>query len=126
MQMDARERYHDFVAYDASISLRIRESDELKTPSDWEFIKHVKNSTELIFISVHPLCEVVAGLQLGINLRGVHALVLGKILGILPLEELFAILGHWLTSKMAVGGRLLVLWLPKQVKQQWRLGGNQS
>merc|ERR1719223_2668049 len=61
--------------------------------------------------SIHPLCEVVAGLQLSCNLLRAHALVLGQILGILPLEKLEAILCIRLTPKVAIGSCLLVLGL---------------
>merc|ERR1712098_738701 len=58
--------------------------------------------------SVNPLCEIVAGLQLCLHLRRVHALVFGQVLGILPLEELHAILCIRLTSKVAIGSGILV------------------
>merc|ERR1712139_741358 len=61
--------------------------------------------------SIHPLCEVVAGLKCSIDLSRVHAFVLGQILSIFPLEELHAVLGLWLTSEVAVGGSLLILGL---------------
>merc|ERR1712099_154996 len=63
--------------------------------------------------SVHPFCEVVAGLQCTIHLCRSHALVLRQIFGVLPLEEFDPVLGHGLTSKMAISRRLLVLGLPK-------------
>merc|ERR1719254_237944 len=68
--------------------------------------------------SVHPFCEVVAGLQCGIHLSRCHALVLGQIFGVLPLEEFDAVLGHRLTSKMAISRRLLVLGLPKSERHR--------
>merc|ERR1719424_2291660 len=58
--------------------------------------------------SVDPLCEVVAGLKLSGNLLRVHALVLGQVLRILPLEKLHAILGIRLTPKVAIGCSVLV------------------
>merc|ERR1719375_2009625 len=61
--------------------------------------------------SVNPLGEVVAGLQLGLDLGRVHGLVFRQVLGILPLEELDAIFRFWLASKVAVSSSLLVLWL---------------
>jgi len=64
--------------------------------------------------SVNPLREVVAGLQLRLNLGRIHGLVLGQVLGILPLEELDAIFCFWLASKVAVSSSLLVLWLSQR------------
>jgi len=63
--------------------------------------------------SINPLGEVVGPFQLSTDLVCAHALVLAKILGVLPLEELHTILGDWLTSEMAVSSRLLILGLPK-------------
>jgi len=65
-------------------------------------------------ISINPLGEVVAGLECGLDLSRVHALVLAQVLGVLPLKELHAVLGLWLTSKVAVGSSLLILRLPKR------------
>ena len=67
--------------------------------------------SQKINASIHPLCEIVAGLQLGLDLRTVHGLVLGQVLGILPLEELDAVLCVWLAPKVAIGGSLLVFGL---------------
>merc|ERR1711972_1168339 len=50
--------------------------------------------------SVNPLCQVVAALERRRHLLGRHALVLGHVLGVLPLEELDAVLGVWLTAKV--------------------------
>merc|ERR1719161_1324646 len=47
----------------------------------------------------------------------VHALVLGQIFGVLPLEELDTILGNRLTSKVTVGCSLLVLGLTESKRQ---------
>mmetsp|Transcript_69582 Transcript_69582/g.161217 ORF Transcript_69582/g.161217 Transcript_69582/m.161217 type:complete len:213 (-) Transcript_69582:91-729(-) len=59
--------------------------------------------------SVHPFGQIVAALQLCSDLRRGHVLVLGQVLGVLPFEELDAVLGHGLTAKVAVGRSLLVL-----------------
>merc|ERR1712070_670021 len=66
-----------------------------------------------ISISVNPLGEVVAGLELSLHLSRIHSLVLGEVLGILPLEELDAVLGLRLAAKVAVCCSLLVLWFPQ-------------
>merc|ERR1712232_395775 len=60
---------------------------------------------------VNPLLQVVAGLQGSSDLGSVIASILGQILGVLPLEELDAILGVWLAAKVAVCSSHLVLWL---------------
>ena len=57
---------------------------------------------------VHPLREVRAALQRSIHLSRAHGLVLRQVLGVLPLEELDAILGDRLTAEVAVSRRLLV------------------
>merc|ERR1719172_342853 len=59
--------------------------------------------------SVHPLGEVVARFQCSIDLRRVHGLVLGQILGILPFEELDTILSVRLAAKVAICSSLLIL-----------------
>ena len=41
--------------------------------------------------SIHPLGQVVAGLQLRLHFSRLHSLVLGQVFGILPLKELHAI-----------------------------------
>merc|ERR1712194_580073 len=64
--------------------------------------------------SIHPLREVVACLQLSLNLIRVHALVLRQILGVLPLEELHAILCIRLTPKVAIGSSLLIFGLAQR------------
>merc|ERR1712176_374592 len=61
--------------------------------------------------SIHPLCEVVAGLQLSCNLLRAHAFVLGQVLGVLPLEKLQAILSIRFTPEVAIGSSLLVFGL---------------
>merc|ERR1719410_131846 len=61
--------------------------------------------------SVDPLGQIVAALQLRGDLRWCHRLELGQVLGVLPLEELDAILGDGLAPEVAIGRRLLVLWL---------------
>merc|ERR1711933_633560 len=61
--------------------------------------------------SIDPLGEVIAALQLRSDLCWRHRLELGQILGVLPLEKLDSFVGVWLTSEMAVGRGLLVLWL---------------
>merc|ERR1719263_1143972 len=61
--------------------------------------------------SVNPLREEVAALEGRGDLLRVHALVLGKVLGVLPLEELLAILGVGRAAEVAVRGGLLVLGL---------------
>jgi len=63
--------------------------------------------------SIHPLCQVVAALQLRGNLRRVHRLVLGQVLGVLPFEELDALLSIRLPAEVAIRRCLLVLWLAK-------------
>ena len=60
---------------------------------------------------VHPLREVCTALQRSIHLGRVHGRVLRQVLGVLPLEELDAILGDGLAAEVAVSRRLLVLWL---------------
>mmetsp|Transcript_10007 Transcript_10007/g.18591 ORF Transcript_10007/g.18591 Transcript_10007/m.18591 type:complete len:449 (-) Transcript_10007:108-1454(-) len=62
---------------------------------------------------VHPLREVGAALQGGIYLSSAHALVLGQILGVLPLEKLDALLCVCLATEVAICCSLLVLWLPE-------------
>merc|ERR1712054_528479 len=64
--------------------------------------------------SIHPLCEVVAGLESSGHLRRAHFGILGHVLGVLPLEVLSAILGVWCTSKVAIGCSLLILWLTQR------------
>merc|ERR1711959_839666 len=64
--------------------------------------------------SIHPLGEVVAGLELCVNLCRAHALVFGEVLRILPLEEFDAILGDCLAAEMAISSGLLVLGLAKR------------
>merc|ERR550532_3206738 len=59
--------------------------------------------------SIHPLRQVVAALELGEHLRGGHGGELRQVLGVLPLEELHAVLRHRLAAEVAVGGGLLVL-----------------
>merc|ERR1719410_2937787 len=59
--------------------------------------------------SVDPLGQIVAALQLRGDLRWCHRLELGQVLGVLPLEELDAILGDRLAPEVAVGRCLLVL-----------------
>merc|ERR1712228_1130207 len=59
--------------------------------------------------SIHPLRQVVAGLERRRNTLGVHVLVLRKVLGILPLEKLDAIFGVRLAPEMTVCRCLLVL-----------------
>merc|ERR1711935_437169 len=71
-------------------------------------------SSMTIKASVYPLGEVVTCLQRSLNLRRVHVFVLGHILRILPLKELHAILSVRLTSKVAIGSSLLVLWFTKR------------
>merc|ERR1712137_498156 len=61
--------------------------------------------------SIHPLRQEVAALECRRDLTGRHALVLGEILGVLPFEELDAVLCIGLTAEVAVGGGLLVLGL---------------
>merc|ERR1711972_497502 len=61
--------------------------------------------------SIHPFSEVVAAFESCRNFCRVHLCVFGNILGVLPLEELDAILCDRLTSKVAIGCSLLVLWL---------------
>jgi len=61
--------------------------------------------------SVNPLRQIVAALQCGSHLTAIHGSVLGEVLSVLPLEELDAILRHWLTAEVAVRSRLLVLGL---------------
>merc|ERR1719316_247631 len=75
--------------------------------------KAVQGKVQQSTCSVHPLCEVVAGLQRSINLLCVHRFVLGEVLGVLPLEEFDAILRHCLASEVAVGSTLLILGLSK-------------
>merc|ERR1712151_1125674 len=70
--------------------------------------------------SIHPLCEVIAGLQLSCNLLGAHALVLGQVLGVLPLEKLEAILSIRLTPKVAIGSCFLVLGLAQSKRHTKR------
>merc|ERR1711907_643401 len=67
--------------------------------------------------SVNPLGKVVAGLELSTDLLRVHALVLGQVLGVLPLEELLAILCVRLATKVAIGSGFLVLGLPQSKGQ---------
>merc|ERR1712028_252778 len=67
--------------------------------------------------SIHPLLQVVAGLELSLDLSTAHGLVLGQILGILPLKELLPILGLCLTAKVAISGGLLVLGLAESKRQ---------
>merc|ERR1712176_1334091 len=61
--------------------------------------------------SVDPLGQVVAGLERRRHLLRAHALVLGEVLCVLPLEELDAVLRVCLAAKMAISRGLLVLWL---------------
>merc|ERR1712099_189318 len=63
---------------------------------------------------VHPLGEVIASLQFSSDLCGIHRLVLGQVLGILPLEELDPILGVGFPAKVAISCRLLVLGFPQR------------
>merc|ERR1719215_927493 len=63
---------------------------------------------------VHPLRQVVAPLKLSGHLCRSHGLVLGQILGILPLEVLPALLGVGLPAEVAISCGLLVLWLAKR------------
>merc|ERR1711939_908395 len=60
---------------------------------------------------VNPLLQVVACLKSGSHLCAVHGGILGHVLGVLPLEELDAVLGVRSTAEVAVGSGLLVLWL---------------
>jgi len=64
--------------------------------------------------SVHPLGQVIAGLQRGGNLLGGHLPVLGDVLGVLPLEELHAVLCDWLAPEVAVRRGLLILRLTQR------------
>merc|ERR1719401_2696675 len=59
--------------------------------------------------SIHPLCQVPAALQLSRDLLRCHALVLGEVLGVLPLEELNSVLRVGLAAEVAISGGLLVL-----------------
>merc|ERR1719326_2001466 len=61
--------------------------------------------------SVNPLLQVVACLECSSHLIAVHGGILGHVLGVLPLEELDAVLGVRSTAKVAVCSGLLVLWL---------------
>merc|ERR1712048_809364 len=63
--------------------------------------------------SINPLLQEIAGLERSTHLSGVHGSIFGHVLGILPLEELDAILGVRLTAEVAVCGSLLVLGLAK-------------
>merc|ERR1712066_779665 len=72
--------------------------------------------------SVHPLGQIVAGLQLRGDLRGVHLRVLGEVLGILPLEVLDALLGVRLAPEVAVRRRLLVFGLTERQGHRDRAG----
>merc|ERR1712039_897790 len=63
--------------------------------------------------SIHPLGQVVAALERHCHLIRGHALELGEILGILPLEEFDTILCVCLATEMAVRRSLLVLGLPE-------------
>merc|ERR1711907_6290 len=84
-----------------------------KEPSGSESLSNPWNKNA----SVNPLGKVVAGLQLSTDLLRVHALVLGQVLGILPLEELFAILCVRLATEVAIGSSFLVLGLPESKGQ---------
>merc|ERR1712048_1483227 len=64
--------------------------------------------------SVHPLREVVAGLERGGDLIRIHLGVLVDVLGVLPLEEFDAVLGIRLAAKVAVSRGLLILGLAKR------------
>merc|ERR1712187_177213 len=64
--------------------------------------------------SIDPFGQIVAALELRRHLRRGHALVLGEVLGILPLKELDAVLRVRLTAKVAIGGSLLVLGLTER------------
>merc|ERR1712050_541214 len=64
--------------------------------------------------SVDPLGQVVAGLERRRHLLRAHALVLGEVLGVLPLEELDAVLRVCLTTEVAVRRSLLVLGLAQR------------
>merc|ERR1712019_65429 len=63
--------------------------------------------------SINPLLQEIAGLERSTHLSGIHGSILGHVLGVLPLEELDAILGVRLTAEVAVCGSLLVLGLAK-------------
>merc|ERR1719291_797660 len=64
--------------------------------------------------SIHPLGQVIAGLQRGGNLVGGHLPVLRDVLGVLPLEEFHAVLGDRLAPEVAVRRRLLILRLAQR------------
>merc|ERR1712187_622785 len=62
-------------------------------------------------IAQSTLLQVVAALERSCHLSGIHGGILGHVLGVLPLEELDAILGVWCTAEVAVCCCLLVLGL---------------
>merc|ERR1740123_2129801 len=74
---------------------------------------HRRNNCHLMSL-INPLRQVVAALQLSSHLCRSHGLVLGQILGILPLEVLPAVLGVGLPAEVAICCGLLVLWLTKR------------
>merc|ERR1711907_494059 len=84
-----------------------------KEPSGSESLSNPWNKNA----SVNPLGKVVAGLQLSTDLLRVHALVLGQVLCVLPLEELLAILCVRLATEVAIGSGLLVFGLPERKGQ---------
>merc|ERR1712078_297737 len=74
--------------------------------------------------SVHPLLKEVALLQLRIHAGRRHGRVLGEVLGILPLEELHAVLRVRLAAEVAIRGRNLVFRLTTAETSRWRPGGS--
>ena len=58
--------------------------------------------------SVHPLLEEVALLQLRLHAGRGHGRVLGEVRGVLPLEELHAVLRVRLATEVAIRGRNLM------------------
>merc|ERR1712118_290449 len=64
--------------------------------------------------SIDPFGQVVACFQLSRNLLRGHSLILGEVLGILPLKELHAIFGDCLPTKVAIGGCVLILRLTER------------
>merc|ERR1711904_174909 len=72
--------------------------------------------------SVHPLREVVAALEWGTDRCGVHRLVLGQVLRVLPLKELFASLSVRCTAEVAVCCGDLILGLSQCKRHSERAG----